>query len=443
MSVDELEELVAGGEGVYELDEASYPPCCTPPSGRLQLTRLPRGELKIEVDKRRIRDADCFQLDVLFSNGVCIFGDTAYFGGFLRGPIAEAFGIEIEPHPKPVRHVQTMVEDLRPKIRKQKAKDDEEEATPAPRSSRRPPSPRPAELARALAKRVSGQDAAVARVAELVAGQLAKVAPARPESMLLLGPHGAGKTRAVAALPDALADVGHESAHVFRVDCGLAGGFDASRLLGSAPGYVGYTESPPLLEALEQRGCILLLDEIEKAHFRAHQVLLGLVDEGRLSAPDGRSIDVPGLVVAMTSADGADDLEHALAEVPPGSREEIDVCRTHLYRQGWPDELIGRIGSFVVFDPPPLTSLHEAAESAIRALGREYGLEVESLPPVLADVVTDLADTDEAGLRAVTHAARDLLMRAFAEAAREGLEGAVAIDPGPPPKVEALQRSLL
>ncbi len=438
MSVDELEELVAGEEGVYELDEASYPPCLRPRTGPIRLKRLARGELKVEVDKRDGRIGS-FELDVLFTNGVSVFGEPYWFGTFLRGPVAEAFGIEIEPHPTPApRSAQAMVEDLMPEAPRS--------SEPEPRRQpkrRRAVQPRPAELARALAKRVSGQDAAVSRIAELVSGQLSKVAPARPESMLLIGPHGSGKTRAVEALPEVLAEAGHAGAHVFRVDCGLAGGFDASRLLGSAPGYVGYTESPPLLEALETRSCILLLDEIEKAHDRAHEVLLGLIAEGRLVAPDGRSVEAPGLVVAMTSADGAEDLEHALAEVPPGSREEVDACRTHLFRQGWPEELIGRVGSFVVFDPPPETSLHEAAERAIRELAGEYGLEVETLPPVLADVVTDLADANETGLRAVTHAARDLLMQAFADAARDGLEGPVAIDPGPPPKVEALQKSLL
>lgn len=434
MSVDELEELVAGEEGVYELEEATYPPCLKPANGWLRLRRLPRGELKVEVEKRELRIGN-FELDVLFGKGVCVFGEPFHFGKFLRGPVADAFAIEIEPHPEGHgRPVQTMVEDLTTKVVHVKG-------SPA-RQARKASTPRPTELARALMKHVAGQDAAVTRIADVVTGQLAKVQPARPESMLLLGPSGSGKTRAIQALPDALSGIGHDDAHVFRVDCGLAGGFEASRLIGSAPGYVGYAESPPLLEALEKPGCILLLDEVEKTHYRAHNVFLGLLDEGRLTAPDGRSIDVPGLIVAMTSADGAGDLEYELEDVPAGSRAEIDVCRTHLYRQGWSEELIGRIGSFVVFDPPPETSLRAAAESAIRALGREYGVEVESLPPVLADVVVDLADADETGLRAVTHAARDLLMRAFADAAREGLEGPVAIDPGPPPQVVVLQSSL-
>jgi hypothetical protein len=434
MSVDELEQLMAcSADEVYELEEAAYPPCCKPPRGRLRLRRLPRGELKVEVERRRI-GIGSFQLELLFGNGVCVFGQARQFAEFLRGPVAAAFGIEPEPLPEPERPVASLVDDLRPKVARKKAR--------APKA-RKEATPPPSELARLLRQDVAGQDTAVRRIAEVVSGQVAKVAPARPESILLLGPTGSGKTRAIEALPAALQAAGHKDAHVFRIDCGsLAGDFDASRLLGAAPGYVGYAETPPIVDALEQPGCILLLDEVEKAHRANHHVFLGLLDEGRLTAPDGRSVTSPGLVVAMTSSDRADDLAYALADVPPGSREELEACRVHLYRCGWRAELIGRIGSLVVFDPAPARSLHDAAASAIRELGLEYGLDIEELPPVLVDVVLDLADADEFGLRAVAHAARDLLMQPLADAARQGLEGAVTVDPGPPPQVVAHQSNL-
>jgi hypothetical protein len=438
MSVDELELLVTGsGEEVYELDGASYPPGCDPPRGPLRLRRLERGGLKVEVDKREVAPDD-FRLSVLFYCGACVFANSRDLAEFLRGPVAAAFGIEAEPLPSPVqRPAEALLVDLTPRVRRRP------KASRAKTARRPSKAPLPSDLARRLAQDVAGQEAAVERIADIVSGHLAKVAPSRPESILLLGPSGSGKTRAIQALPEALKDLGYEGAHIHRIDCGrLAGDFDASRVLGSAPGYVGYTEKPPLVEALERPGCILLLDEIEKAHKAVRHVFLQLIDEGRFTAPDGRSLECPELLVAMTSSERAEDLEYELADVPRDPRQELPVCRVHLWRCGWPDELIGRIGSIVVFDPVPEPSLHEAAESAIRELGLEYGLEIEVLPPVLADVVLDLADPGELGIRALTYAARDLLMRPLAEAAREGLSGAVALEAGPPPRVVAYEDSL-
>jgi hypothetical protein len=441
MSVDELELLVTSSdaEEAFELDDASYPPGCDPPTGPLRLRRLERGGLKVEVDKRDVAPDD-FRLSVLFYCGACLFANPRDLAEFLRGPVAAAFGIEVEPLPRPsARPAEALLEDLAPRVeRKPKRR------ASRPKTRRSPAkAPLPSDLARRLAQDVAGQDVAVERIAEVVSGHLAKIAPSRPESILLLGPSGSGKTRAIQALPEALEDLGYGGTHIHRIDCGrLAGDFDASRILGSAPGYVGYTEKPPLVEALEKPGCILLLDEIEKAHRAVRHVFLQLIDEGRFTAPDGRSLECPGLLVAMTSSDRADDLEYELADVPHDPRLELPVCRVHLWRCGWPDELIGRIGSIVVFDPVPGRSLHDAAESAIRELGLEYGLEIEVLPPVLADVVLDLADPGEVGIRALTFAARDLLMRPLADAAREGLSGAVAIEAGPPPRVVAYADSL-
>ena len=169
-------------------------------------------------------------------------------------------------------------------------------------------------------------------------------------------------------------------------------------------------------------------------------VFLGLLDEGHVTAPDGERVDARATVVAMTSNAGAEDLAYRLRDVPPHGREEQDACRDHLLAEDWPPELVGRIGSIAVFDALDEEALRGVAENAIHALAREFGLELEELPPVLADVVHDLAEASDIGARALTYAARDLLAAAFAEAAREGLRGAVVLDPGPPPEVRAAQR---
>ena len=144
----------------------------------------------------------------------------------------------------------------------------------------------------------------------------------------------------------------------------------------------------------------------------------------------------------MTSNAGADDLAYRLRDLPPHGREEQDACRDHLLCEGWPPELVGRIGSIAVFDRLDEEALRGVAENAIHALAAEFGLELRELPPVLADVVHDLAAASDIGARALTYAARDLLAAAFAEAAREGIRGAVALDPGPPPRVVARSRRL-
>jgi hypothetical protein len=124
-----------------------------------------------------------------------------------------------------------------------------------------------------------------------------------------------------------------------------------------------------------------------------------------------------------------------LRDVPPGGREEQTVCRDHLLRLDWSAELVGRIGSFAVFDALGEEALRGVAESSIRALAAEFGFMLEEVPPVLADVVRDLADASDIGSRALTYAARDLLVTAFADAAREGLIGSVSLAAGPPPRV--------
>ncbi len=274
------------------------------------------------------------------------------------------------------------------------------------------------------------------RLAAAVSTHLAKPSPARPASILLLGPTGTGKTSSVQALPRALHDLGRSGTHVFRIDCNeVVSGSDTRRFLGAPPSYIGYVEEPPLFAALRTPGCIVLLDEVEKSAEELQWILLGLLDEGRIGAPDGTTVDVPGTVVAMTSNAGAEDLAYRVRDLAPGGREEQAACREHLLELDWPAELVGRIGTFAVFDALDERSLHDVAESAIHGLAREFGMRLEKLPPVLGDVVRDLADASDIGARALDYAARDLLTPAFSDAARQGISGLVELDPGPPPRV--------
>jgi ATP-dependent Clp protease ATP-binding subunit ClpB len=255
---------------------------------------------------------------------------------------------------------------------------------------------------------------------------------------MLIGPTGCGKTSAIEALPTALEDLGYQGAHVFRIDCSeLQSEYDYHRFLGPAPGLVGYKSRPPLFEALSEHRCIVLLDEFEKAHEEVHTIFMGLLDEGRLTAPNGEAVQAPDAIVAITTNAGSTDLSFDLRHAPQHDRWQQQVCRDHLLRLDWAPELVGRIGAFAIFEPLERDAVRAIAEDAIHALAREYGIEIRQLPPVVADAVLDMADASDIGARALSYGARDLLGRPFAEAARDGLKGKVSLDAGPPPKVVA------
>ena len=427
MSVDEIDALVS--HDGWQVDDAAYPPSCIPARGPLHVWALEQGGIKLQVARAELT-VDDFRLAVLFETGSFIFAGSEDLARFFRGPLAAAFGIEAEPlDPRP------LVEDDPPPV--------PEEPEPKPRkhtSTRKKAQklPRAAELAARLARDVHGQDEALEIVARAVVNHSAKPFPTRPESIVLLGPTGTGKTSTIEALPDALSDLGLPNRHVFRIDCNeLVHASDLRRVLGAPPSYIGYVEEPPLVEALREPGCILLLDEVEKATGAVFDVFLGLLDDGRLTAPDGDTVEAPGAIVAMTTNEGADDLGHRLRDVPVGGREEQQACREHLLRAWWPPELVGRLGAFAVFEPLSDEAQRGVAEKAIRRLGSEFGVTVQELEPVLADVVWDIAYAGDLGARALTYAARDLLADAFADAAREGVRGAVRIEAGPPPRVRA------
>ena len=208
-----------------------------------------------------------------------------------------------------------------------------------------------ASLAAELARVIHGQDAALERVASVTVAQLRKRHPARPGSVVLLGPTGAGKTATVEALPAALSSLGYDGARVFRLDCGeLTDSIQLTRLLGSPPGYSGHAATTPLLTALERPGCILLVDEVEKAHPDLLDLLLGLLDAGRLSGPAGQDVDARHVVVAMTTSLESDELLAELGSTPLADRWAVQrTCAEHLRGRGLPPDLVGRIGAFAAY----------------------------------------------------------------------------------------------
>jgi hypothetical protein len=424
-----------------EWSDAAYPTGCRPPRGWVRTVISPAGGVVVHVAPCAF-DTSSFRLSALFEAGTAIFPTPLDMFLFWHRELAEAFGIEVtadlpEPEPIPAHEPEPVL---------QSALDLDPPLEPAPaRRGRVTHVPRSAVTAEALAGQlaqvVRGQPAALERVAHVVATQLAKRAPSRPGTMLLLGPTGSGKTSTIEALPEALCALGRPGAHVFRVDCNeLSERIQLTRLLGAPPGYIGHDpDRNPLLEALGRPGCILLLDEIEKAHPNLlHDVLLNLLDTGRLTAPDGSRVDAPHALIAMTSNVAVDELQQRLHRVHLADRWAVqEICRDVLLDEEFPAELVGRIGAFAVYRDLDDESMKAAAAGSVTSLAREYGLSPVAVDPILADVLLDIAGRSGLGARALHHAASELLGGAFASAAGDGVRGRVVIEPGPPIAVRA------
>ena len=202
-----------------------------------------------------------------------------------------------------------------------------------------------------LRERVVGQDEALSAVANAIRRSRAGLSdPKRPiGSFIFLGPTGVGKTETARALAEFLFD--DESAMV-RIDMSeYMEKHAVARLIGAPPGYVGYDEGGQLTEAVRRRPyAVVLLDEIEKAHPDVFNVLLQVLDDGRLTDSKGRTVDFKNTVLIMTSNVGAQALSTAWAQGADGF-EEAKVRVMESLRQQFRPEFLNRVDDIVVFHP--------------------------------------------------------------------------------------------
>ena len=202
-----------------------------------------------------------------------------------------------------------------------------------------------------LRQRVIGQDAALTVVANAIRRSRAGLSdPKRPiGSFIFLGPTGVGKTETARALAEFLFD--DESAMV-RIDMSeYMEKHAVARLIGAPPGYVGYDEGGQLTEAVRRRPyAVILFDEIEKAHSDVFNVLLQVLDDGRLTDSKGRTVDFKNTVLIMTSNLGAAQLTTAWAEGEEGFAEATERVMGIL-REHFRPEFLNRIDDVVVFHP--------------------------------------------------------------------------------------------
>jgi ATP-dependent Clp protease ATP-binding subunit ClpB len=232
-----------------------------------------------------------------------------------------------------------------------------------------------------LGKRLIGQKDAVRAVSEAVRRTRAGISdPDRPTgSFLFLGPTGVGKTELAKALAEYLFD---DEKALVRIDMSEYGEkFAVSRLVGAPPGYVGYEQGGQLTESVRRRPySVILLDEVEKAHPEVFDVLLQVLDDGRLTDGQGRTVDFRNTILILTSNLGSQILVDTTL---PWEQRETAVH--DLVRQAFKPEFVNRLDDIVVFSP-----------LSTEDLGQIVSLNVDRLEKRLAERRLQLAVTPEA-----------------------------------------------
>ena len=221
-----------------------------------------------------------------------------------------------------------------------------------------------------LHKRVIGQDEAVQKVSEAIIRSRAGIQdPNRPlGSFLFLGPTGVGKTELAKALSEALFD---DENGIVRIDMSeYMEKFSVSRLIGAPPGYVGYDEGGQLTEAVRRKPyAVVLFDEIEKAHPDVFNILLQVLDDGRITDSQGRTVDFKNTIIILTSNLGSPYILEGInenGEISEDARKQVDM----LLKQSFRPEFLNRLDEIVYYKPLTKNEIGDIVDLMIQALGK-------------------------------------------------------------------------
>jgi ATP-dependent Clp protease ATP-binding subunit ClpB len=277
----------------------------------------------------------------------------------------------------------------------------------------------------ALHKRVIGQHEAVNAVANAVRRSRSGLSdPNRPNgSFLFLGPTGVGKTELCKALAEFLFDT--EDAMV-RIDMSeFMEQHSVARLIGAPPGYVGYEEGGYLTEAVRRRPySVLLLDEVEKAHPDVFNILLQVMDDGRLTDGHGRTVDFRNTVIVMTSNLGSDRIQEMMSESTLDERayERVKAEVLSVVVRHFSPEFVNRIDETVVFHPLQAAQIRAIADIQIALLNKrlqDNDLRIEVSERVL-DKIARLGYDPVYGARPLKRAIQNWLENALAQQVIKG-----------------------
>ena len=240
-----------------------------------------------------------------------------------------------------------------------------------------------------LHQRVIGQDEAVTKVCEAILRSRAGIQdPNRPlGSFLFLGPTGVGKTELAKALAQSLFD---DEKNMVRIDMSeYMEKFSVSRLIGAPPGYVGYDEGGQLTEAVRRRPySVVLFDEVEKAHPDVFNVLLQVLDDGRITDSQGRTVDFKNTILIMTSNLGSEYILEGIqeGEVTEAARAQVD----RLLKSHFRPEFLNRIDEIVVYKPLTRSQISRIVELMLEGLNkrlRDRQLSVTLTPAAIEMVI--------------------------------------------------------
>ncbi len=406
------------------------PPRCSREQARVGVESIDGGTVNLLIDQGISYSGDNGRLKALFRDGKLEFSDFSELKFFLRSDLGCEFGLvpngifsrfgddvatPVVPSPTHRALTPDASGGMTDFDRIEEHLDRPKEKTVIDASV----------LAQALKQRVIGQDSAIEVLAGMAARQVNRSQPRRPASVFMIGTTGVGKTKAAMALAECLGEQGAPFTYL-RLDMSeYQEQHRVSQLLGAPQGYLGHDEGAQLTNFLaESSKCVVLLDEMEKAHLDVFKALLSVFDTGRISSPkaiNGKyEIDCKETIFVVTSNLAADALLAAVDEAP--STQNIDaLCRKHLTNQRILPELVGRIGAFCLFRPLKPAQRARILTMAIAMVAREYGVEVEYVAP---DVVIRLLDESDSsfGARPDEQTVDRIFGETFAQARSNGVQ---------------------
>lgn len=272
-----------------------------------------------------------------------------------------------------------------------------------------------ADLLASLMGAISGQDAAISRLAAGVSRHTGKTYPRKPYSAVLLGMPATGKTQTARRLVDGLTELSGADWRLIRLDgAEFAERINVSRIVGASHNYVGYGDGTDLASMLaEQPRTVVLFDEVEKAHPAVVHSLLGLLDSGRLRSEARGTVASEHAILLFTSNLGADELGGAVLSDGEG--------RTHLRRHGLSPELVSRFGDVLSYATLSGSALAEVAARSVALIAGDYGLRVDWIAPAYLSDLLARQNGNRLGVRIIEYLVDADLGAEFARLARRGV----------------------